>query len=174
MHYKRQKHYPRPHPGPGWVQSLAHGLAYETDDIPRRHERWFWLADPWMDRPKGVVSQKNWDRIIAYLRQAQRDLVELMATWPRRRIPRPRRVRPCQVRGWTWTRKQLSHPNPPPRRRRYLIPGLAAAATGPPRRLPVLGEGRPSRREPETVAVVPTVGYSGMWSGPTRPKLIDM
>ncbi|MCD8352359.1 MAG: hypothetical protein LUC93_17280 [Planctomycetaceae bacterium] len=173
MRYKRQKHYPRPFPGPGWVQSLAHGLAYDACDVPRRHERWFWLADPWMDRPKGVVSQKNWDRIIAYLREAQRNIEDLIATWPRRRIPRPRRVRPCQRRGWTWTRKPLLTP-PPPRRRRFRLPSLAATTTGPPpRTVTVLGEGRPSRREPETVAVVPMVGYSGTCSGPTRPKLFD-
>ncbi|MCD8350821.1 MAG: hypothetical protein LUC93_09455, partial [Planctomycetaceae bacterium] len=158
MHYKRQKHYPRPHPGPGWIQSLAHGLAYDACDVPRRHERWFFIADIWMDRPVGVVSQKNWDRIISYLRAAQRNILDLIATWPRRRIPRPRRVRPCQNRGWPWTRKPLRTPNPPPRRRRYLIPGLAAAATGPPRLPPLLGEERPGRREPERVAIVPMVG----------------
>ncbi|MCD8351668.1 MAG: hypothetical protein LUC93_13760, partial [Planctomycetaceae bacterium] len=77
------------------------------------------------------------------------------------------------VRGWTWTRQPLSNPHPPPRRRRFLIPTLAAATTGPPRRLTARGEGRPRRRAPEAVAVTPMVGYSGMCSGPTRPKLID-
>ncbi|MCD8351247.1 MAG: hypothetical protein LUC93_11625, partial [Planctomycetaceae bacterium] len=155
------------------IQSLAHGLAYDACDVPRRHERWFFIADIWTDRPVGVVSQKNWDRIMAYLRRALRELEDLIATWPRRRIPRPRRVRPCQVRGWTWTRKPLSNPHPPPRRRRYRIPALVAATTGPPPSVPALGEGRPRRREPETVAVVPLVGYSGTCSGHPRPKLFD-
>ncbi|MCD8352458.1 MAG: hypothetical protein LUC93_17780 [Planctomycetaceae bacterium] len=173
MWFKRQKHYPRPFPPPGAIQSLAHGLAYDAGDVPRRHERWFYIEDLWMDRPVRVVSQKNWDRIIAYLREAQRNVMDLIATWPRRRIPRPRRIRPCQVRGWTWTRQPLSNPHPPPRRRRYILPLLVAKTTGPPRRLTALGEGRPSRREPETTAVIPLVGYSGTCSGPTRPKPFD-
>ncbi|MCD8352059.1 MAG: hypothetical protein LUC93_15740, partial [Planctomycetaceae bacterium] len=106
---------------------------------------------------KGVVSQKNWDRIIYYLGVAQRGIFDLIATWPRRRIPRFRRIRPCQTRGWTWTRKHLLSP-PPPRRRRFILPSLAATTTGPPPRLTVLGQGRPCRREPETVAIVPMVG----------------
>ncbi|MCD8349603.1 MAG: hypothetical protein LUC93_03230, partial [Planctomycetaceae bacterium] len=137
------------------------------------HERWFFIADIWTERPVGVVSQKNWDRIMAYLRRALRELEDLIATWPRRRIPRPRRVRPCQVRGWTWTRRPLSTQHPPPRRRRYLLPSLVPKTTGPPPPPPARGEGRPGRREPETVAVLHMVGYSGTCSGSTRPKLFD-
>ncbi|MCD8140667.1 MAG: hypothetical protein LUE17_12975, partial [Planctomycetaceae bacterium] len=79
-------------------------------------------------------------------------------SWPRRRIPRPRRIRPCQTRGWTWTRTPLANPAPPPRRRRFILPSLVTEPAGPPRRLTLLGEGRPCRREPETVAVLPLAG----------------
>ncbi|MCD8140127.1 MAG: hypothetical protein LUE17_10200, partial [Planctomycetaceae bacterium] len=92
MRYKPEKHYPPPYPDIPTIQSAAHGLAYDAGDIPRRHEHFFFEIYLGMERPKGVISKKNWDRIFYYARQAKRNLVALMKTWPRRRRPRPRRV----------------------------------------------------------------------------------
>ncbi|MCD8138613.1 MAG: hypothetical protein LUE17_02345 [Planctomycetaceae bacterium] len=60
MHFKRTRHYPQQFPTYAMVRSLAHGLAYDAGDIPRRHERWFFLiTDVYMERPVGQVSQKH-------------------------------------------------------------------------------------------------------------------
>ncbi len=159
MWFKRAKHYPHQIPTYAEVQSMAHGLAYDACDIPRRHERWFFTKDDIyeMDRPVGVVSQKHWDRILYYFRQSNHNLMDMMAGWPRRRLPRYWPLRQCQTRGWTWTRKHLTAPLP--RRRRFILPSLLPKATDPPpRELTVFGEGCPCRHEPEELAVLPLAG----------------
>ena len=167
MRYKLPKHHPAPTPDPWLIWRFAQELAVDEMDVPRYQHRYCGLAE----RPVGIVSEKNWRRLKYYFRTAHEELTAMMASWPRKKILRPKPKKHCQLRGWTWSQTVPADPHPPPRRRRYLPRWLLPDVAAPPRTLTVPREGRPSRREPELAAIVLATGFPG-WknAGPTRPK----